>query len=79
MPATKDEPPPRSPTSREINLAIDTLNRADADPDAMRLLSIWNAHRLVNRAQQISTYEELANLFTGLPPTRHGTDRNNSR
>jgi hypothetical protein len=63
---SKSEFPNRPPTSREINVAIDTLNRAGADHNALRLLEIWNAHRLVERAQSVSTHEELANLFVGL-------------
>ena len=53
-------------TSREINLAIELLREAGADPQAMRLLAIWNAHRLVEAAQRVETNEELRNLFTGL-------------
>lgn len=56
----------RSPTSRQINEAIELLKRAGADHNALRLLDIWNAHRLVDRAQQAGTHEELANLFVGL-------------
>lgn len=60
------EPPRRKPTSREINQAIELLRDAGADPQAMRLLGIWNAHRLVDAAKVAATNEELRNLFTGL-------------
>lgn len=66
----EDDPTDRLPTSREINLAIDTLRRTNADPAALRLLEIWNAHRLVERAQAVSTHEELVNLFVGLKNTQ---------
>jgi hypothetical protein len=69
-----DDSPRLLPTSREINLAIDTLRRTGADPAALRLLETWNAHRLVERAQTARTHEELANLFVGLPPLKHGSD-----
>lgn len=64
-----DPDPARAPTSREINLAIDTLTRAQADHNALRLLGIWNAHRLVESAQEAGTHEELSNLFIGLRRT----------
>jgi hypothetical protein len=63
----------RFPTSRQINEAIELLKRASADHNALRLLDIWNAHRLVDRAQQVSTHEELANLFTGLSGSRQSS------
>ena len=61
-----DHPQHRPPTSREINRAIELLKRAGADHNALRLLDIWNAHRLVDMAQTVQTHEELANLFVGL-------------
>lgn len=62
----------RAPTSREINQAIELLRDAGADDQALRLLDIWNAHRLVERAQTVGTHEELSNLFAGLRPNaRH--------
>jgi hypothetical protein len=59
-------------TSREINQAIELLREAKADPQAVRLLEIWNAHRLVEAAQRVETNEELRNLFAGLKPTSRG-------
>ena len=56
----------RPPTSREINEAIEIPKDARADPQAVRLLDVWNAHRLVEAAQRVETNEELRNLFTGL-------------
>jgi len=71
-----DPEPRRFPTSREINLAIDTLRRAGLDAQAMRLLTMWNASRLVEAAQRVGTHEELGNLFVGLSPCveRDGSD-----
>ena len=60
--------PNRPPTSREVNEAIELLRDAKADAQAVRLLDIWNAHRLVDAAQQAGTNEELRNLFNGLRP-----------
>jgi hypothetical protein len=66
MTITRSETPTREPTSREINQAIELLRSARADEQAVRLLDIWNAHRLVEAAQTVGTNEELRNLFTGL-------------
>lgn len=56
-------------TSREINLAIDLLREVGADVAAIRLLDIWNAHRLVEAAQTVTSTEELQSLFSGLDRT----------
>jgi hypothetical protein len=61
------DPTAKAPSSREIHGAMAVLRRADADSQALRLLEIWNARRLVDAATRVSTHEELSNLFIGLP------------
>jgi hypothetical protein len=62
-----DHKPRRSPTSREVNEAIEMLKRAGLSDAMLGDLENWNRRRIVERALEAGTHEELANLFVGLP------------
>lgn len=74
--------PYAGPSSREINVAIETLRRAGLEAAPMADLDRWNAVRLVEAALKAPTHEALRNLFVGLEihpmNGRHDAERGQS-